>query len=95
MDAVGFESARRLGAVVRTERVRQGLSQADLALRAGVDRLWLGKLETGRLDNPTLRKVLQVVESLGLSLQVGGRRQTGSHIDLDDLFGPEIDGDSR
>lgn len=92
MDAVDFESARRLGAVVRTERVRQGLSQVDLARRAGVDRLWLGKLETGRLDNPTLRKVLQVVGSLGLVLQVGGKPQREGHIDLDDLFGPELDG---
>lgn len=87
-----FHSARQLGAVMRTERLRRGWSQTELAERAAVDRPWLVKLETGRLDNPTLRRVLQVVESLGLQLSVQESVEGDSPFDLSALWGEEEDG---
>lgn len=86
MDNQPFHSARQLGAVMRAARLRRGWSQTELAERAAVDRPWLVKLETGRLDNPTLRRVLQVVESLGLQLSVQEGTQGDSPFDLNALW---------
>jgi transcriptional regulator with XRE-family HTH domain len=92
MESQPFHSARQLGAVMRTARLRRGWSQTELAERAAVDRPWLVKLETGRLDNPTLRRVLQVVESLGLQLSVQEPVEGDSPFDLRALWGEEEDG---
>ena len=48
MESQPFHSARQLGAVLRTARLRRGWSQTELAERADVDRPWLVKLETRR-----------------------------------------------
>ncbi|HZX02856.1 helix-turn-helix domain-containing protein [Kribbella sp.] len=55
---------RELGAEVRAERHRRGLSQAELAARAGVSREWLGRLEHGapRLEADRVLAVLQVLD---------------------------------
>ena len=54
---------------VRTARIQQGLTQAQLAQRAGVGRDWLIRLEKG---NPRLElsKVLDTLAALNLSLSV-------------------------
>ena len=44
---------RELIAALRAERERQGLSLADLAERAGMDRSGVHKLEIGLNRNPT------------------------------------------
>ena len=89
MESQPFPSARQLGAVLRTARLRRGWSQTELAERADVDRPWLVKLETGRLDNPTLRRVLHVVESLGLQLSVQELAKGDSSFDLSALWSEE------
>ncbi|MCK8476677.1 helix-turn-helix transcriptional regulator [Microbacterium sp. SSW1-7] len=71
---------------MRAARLRRGWSQTELAERAAVDRPWLVKLETGRLDNPTLRRVLQVVESLELQLSVQEPVEGSSAFDLGALW---------
>ncbi|MBS0023348.1 helix-turn-helix domain-containing protein [Microbacterium paraoxydans] len=91
METQPFHSARQLGAVMRAARLRRGWSQTELAERAAVDRPWLVKLETGHLDNPTLRRVLQVVESLGLQLSVQEPVRGNSAFDLSTLWGEEDD----
>ncbi|WP_404810445.1 helix-turn-helix domain-containing protein [Microbacterium algeriense] len=91
MENQPFHSARQLGAVMRAARLRRGWSQTELAERAAVDRPWLVKLETGRLDNPTLRRVLQVVQSLGLQLSVQEAVKGESTVDLSSLWGEEED----
>ncbi|GAC1519889.1 MAG: hypothetical protein NVS3B1_02000 [Marmoricola sp.] len=65
-----------LGALVREQRQRLGLSQADLAARAGVGRPWLSKVETGH-PNAELGRVLRVLAELGLTVDVSA----GSTID--------------
>ena len=54
---------------VRTARKQQGLTQAQLAQRAGVGRDWLIRLEKG---NPRLElsKVFDTFAALGLALTV-------------------------
>lgn len=68
-----------VGAVVRAERRRRGLSQAKLAARAGVSREWLGRLENGapRLEAD---KVLSVLRELDFSLLTKDEQPTQADI---------------
>jgi HTH-type transcriptional regulator/antitoxin HipB len=61
--------AERIGEIVRAERERQGLKQAELALAAGVSYRTVLQIEKGK---PTSRLdvVIRVVEALGLTLEV-------------------------
>ncbi|MFE4467432.1 helix-turn-helix domain-containing protein [Leifsonia sp. NPDC056824] len=71
---VPFHSVRQLGGALRHARLEAQLSQADLARLARVDRSWLVLLENGRTANPTLGKVLRVVDALQLELLVAPPR---------------------
>jgi ribosome-binding protein aMBF1 (putative translation factor) len=55
---------RRFVASLRRERERQGLSLADLAERAGIDKATLNRIENGRC-NPTVNTLARHVEALG------------------------------
>lgn len=59
-----------LGAAVRQARNDQGLSQAEVAARAGVSRPWLSQMENGKMSVET-SKVLAVLDALGLCMEVG------------------------
>jgi len=54
---------REIGAGVRRMRLAENLTQHDLAARAGVDRLTLGKLENGHPAN--LLTLIQLLRALG------------------------------
>ena len=58
-----------LGMFVRDQRKKKGWSQADLAQKAGVSRLWIGDLEKGK---PTLEidLVFKAMRVLGISFEV-------------------------
>lgn len=63
-----------LAAFVRAERRRAGLTQADLALRAGVGLRFLRELEQGK----TTLRLDKVNQVLGLfNAQVGAVRENG------------------
>lgn len=64
---MGIRKMAELGAAVRTERHRRGLSQAALAAIAGVSREWLVRLESGapRLE---AEKVLSVLTALDIAV---------------------------
>lgn len=62
-------SIRDLAAVVRGRRRDLGLSQAELATRAGVSRKWIYQFEAGK-PTAELRLILRVLEALGLVLDV-------------------------
>ena len=55
---------------VRNTREDLGLTQGDLARRAGVSRQWLAGLESGRMGNPRWASVAAVLDALGLQLAV-------------------------
>ncbi|MBM6403174.1 helix-turn-helix transcriptional regulator [Phycicoccus sp. CSK15P-2] len=57
----------KLGAIVRSSRRRQGLSQADLAERAGVSRSWLTRLEGGH-RGAELEPLFRLLSALGMTL---------------------------
>lgn len=71
-ETVVWRSGKQLGAAVRAARERAGLTQAQLARRAGAGLKFLYELESGK---ETLRtdKVLDVLEVLGLQLVVAPR----------------------
>lgn len=69
-----IRSIRDLAAVVRGRRRDLGLSQAELAVRAGVSRKWIYQFEAGK-PTAELRLILRVLDALGLSLDVAHHEQ--------------------
>jgi HTH-type transcriptional regulator/antitoxin HipB len=85
-----ISSVGDLAAAVRGRRISLGLSQAEMATRAGVSRPWLSKVEAGR---PTAEfgLVLRLLDALGLKLGLdegdGDRdNPTTASVDLDALL---------
>jgi HTH-type transcriptional regulator / antitoxin HipB len=70
-------SIRDLAAVVRGRRRDLGLSQAELAVRAGVSRKWIYQFEAGK-PTAELRLILRVLDALGLVLDVTYDEQAGA-----------------
>ncbi len=84
-------TVRDLGAAVRAARQQAGLSQQALADRAGVPRQWVSRLETGSNPGAELRKVLDVLAALGLTVTLWPSPEPTS-LDEDpfaDMFGGE------
>jgi len=59
-----------LGQAIRNARKAQNLTQAKLAATAGLSRETLNLLESGLIRDLGIRKVLAVLEALGLALNV-------------------------
>jgi HTH-type transcriptional regulator/antitoxin HipB len=80
--SVEIQTPLDLGAVARGRRGALGLSQAKVAEAAGVSRPWLAQFEAGK---PTveLGRVLAVLASLDLHMDVRARDATPSAADLD------------
>lgn len=64
-----YPSAAEIGAIVRRERRRQGLRQAELAALTGCGPRFIGELERGK-ETLHLGKVLAVLRGLGLSVEI-------------------------
>lgn len=67
-----MELAQDIGAAIREQRRRRGMTQADLALLAGVGRRFVSELENAK---PTVRleEVQRVLAVFGLTLALRGR----------------------
>jgi transcriptional regulator with XRE-family HTH domain len=57
----------KFGMKVRSERQRLGLSQEDLAARAGVHRTYVGMVERAE-KNITLQNIQKIARALGLKI---------------------------
>lgn len=66
--ATSFEPAvaRAFGQAVRSTRIATGISQDRMALAAGVDRSFFGKLERGERQ-PSLGIMLRIAAALGVT----------------------------
>ena len=64
-----YPSAAEIGAIVRQERRRQGLRQAELAALTGCGPRFIGELEKGK-EALHFGKVLAVLRGLGLSVEI-------------------------
>jgi transcriptional regulator with XRE-family HTH domain len=63
---VSQKDLERFGARVRAERERLGVSQEELADRAGVHRTYLGGVERGE-RNIGLQNIVRIARALGVS----------------------------
>ncbi len=61
-----------LGEIIKRERLGRGLSQAQLALRAGTDQSSLSRIESGRED-VTWARLRAILLSMGLEPELGLR----------------------
>jgi len=59
---------RKFGERVRSERIRLGLSQEELAARAGVHRTYIGMIERAE-KNITLVNIDKISTALGLNIK--------------------------
>ena len=57
----------KFGQKVRTERIKQKISQEELAERAGVHRTYIGMIERAE-KNITLENIEKIAKALGLKL---------------------------
>ena len=58
----------KFGQRVRNERIKLGLSQEQLAVRAGVHRTYIGMIERAE-KNITLETIEKIAKALGISLE--------------------------
>ena len=74
----------QVGAVIRRERRRQGLTQKELGARVGLRQATISKLEKGE-PATRLRTLLDTLTALGLQLVIN-KRETASSADIGTLF---------
>lgn len=60
------EKSNKFGRAIRALRVTAGLTQEELADRAGLDRSYIGGVERGE-RNPTLSVIEKIAEGLGVT----------------------------
>lgn len=72
MATTSIRTPDELGRLIRQQRKRQRLRQADLAAMIGASHVFLGDVEKGK---PTVQlgRVLKLLEELGLTLRVDTR----------------------
>jgi transcriptional regulator with XRE-family HTH domain len=58
---------KQFGERIRDLRLAKGLSQEELAFRAGVHRTYLGGIERGE-RNPALKNIALIADALGVTL---------------------------
>jgi HTH-type transcriptional regulator/antitoxin HipB len=89
-DPVNINSTRDLAAAVRGRRQDLRLTQADLAARAGVSRVWVSSLEAGKAT-VEFGLVLRLLDALDLRIDVAqvpnlSDVSKGPSLDLDSLI---------
>jgi HTH-type transcriptional regulator/antitoxin HipB len=83
-------SIRDLAAAVRGRRIDLGLTQAELASRAGVSRKWIYEFEAGK-PKAEFGLILRVLDALALALELTPSDDVrasaeGATVDLDVLI---------
>ncbi len=59
-----------IGKNIRRERKRRKLTQASLAELLGMSRTTIGQIENGSVQDIGVRKIIRILEVLGLELRV-------------------------
>ena len=70
----------RIGAVIRALRLRLGLTQAELAIKAGVSPAMISRLEHGRFETTDIRTLRRVFAALDARVDLVPRWQ-GAELD--------------
>ena len=71
-----------IGQEIHEARKKRKVSQAQLAKALGMSRTTIGRIENGTVQEIGVRKLIRVLEYLGLELRI---RQAGSPPTLDEL----------
>lgn len=58
--------AKEVGVLIKSHRKEAGLSQEALALKAGIARAYVGRLERGEF-NITIKTLWDIAEAIGIS----------------------------
>jgi len=77
-------TAKQLGAIIRRERRRQGLTQTQLGAKIGLRQATISKLEAGE-PATQLRTFLDALTALNLEMHVAPRGKTTSD-EIESLF---------
>ena len=77
-------TAQQIGAIVRRERRKRRLTQADLGGKVGLRQATISKLEKGE-PATQLRTLLDVIAALGLQIVITERVRSSKE-DIEDLF---------
>lgn len=67
-------SAQSLGALIRDERKKQGLTQISLGKMTGVNQTTISMIEKGK-PSVQLQTILVLLAALNLNIQIGSRKQ--------------------
>jgi HTH-type transcriptional regulator/antitoxin HipB len=73
---------RALGAAAKDARRLKGLSQAEVAEKAGVSRAWLAKLESGTHRRAELEQVFRLMAALDLTVSVRDQRRSAGESEV-------------
>lgn len=84
MYIVLMDGLKGIGNQVREFRKAQGLKQADLAAETGISRTTLSLLESGKVQELGIRKVIRILDRLGLELTT---RPAGAPPTLEEIRG--------
>ena len=68
-------SAQSLGALIRDDRKKQGLTQIELGKMTGLNQTTLSLIEKGK-PSVQLQTILVLLSALHLNIQVGPREQS-------------------
>lgn len=71
-----------IGAKIKAERKRRKITQAQIANVLGMSRTTISQIESGVVQDVGVRKLIRILEYLGLELQV---RKAGTPPTLDEL----------
>lgn len=71
-----------IGKIIREERKRLKISQSQLAKSLGMSRTTIGQIENGTVPEIGVRKLIRIMEYLGLELRV---RPAGKPPTLEEL----------
>ncbi len=61
-----YKAQEALGKKIKSLRLRDGLSQEDLAYKAKIERSYMGKIERGE-GNPSFKKIVDIANALKVS----------------------------
>ena len=61
--------AKEVGQLIRAHRKQKGISQEGLAIKAQIDRSYMGRIERGEM-NITLKALWEISEALEVSVKV-------------------------
>lgn len=73
-------SAQSLGALIRDERKKQGLTQIELGKRTGLNQTTLSLIEKGK-PSVQLQTILVLLAALNLNILIGTREQATANED--------------